>query len=110
VDCRGKDFNPDNETPDDSLDFRYGGSQKRHAIFEAAKRWNREHSGDIPFLVSAIDAWFLTDSRPETSADGRHWSEERTPAWDDRPSIGEADSFSIQNSADSNRNYSRFNI
>ena len=43
-----------------------------------------------------IDAWFLTDPRPETTFDGRHYSGESEDVIEDRPLMGEADG--IQNS------------
>ena len=86
MDCRGKDWNPTFEPPDDSLDFRYGGAKQRHAIFEIGRQWT-----DSAFRVSVIDAWLLTDPRPETTFDGRHYSGESEDALEDRPLMGEAD-------------------
>jgi hypothetical protein len=89
IDCWGKDY-PGREVADDSLDFRIGGAVKRHAVFDVAKSWNAVHDS---FRLSVVDAWFLTDSRPETSFDGRHWSEDENPARNERPLMGEADGF-----------------
>jgi hypothetical protein len=77
------------------LDFRYGGAKKRFAVFDVARRWNRLHHTDeaTSFRLSAVDAWFLTDNRPETTSDGRHYTLERAGN-DKRPLIGEADGIS----------------
>ena len=59
--------------PQDSYEFRLGGSLKRHVIFDIARQWNRVNQEDPPFRVSVADAWLLTDNRPETTSEGRHW-------------------------------------
>jgi hypothetical protein len=57
-----------------------------------AKEWNRVHQAQPPFRLSVVDAWQLTDHRPETTTDGRHWiSESLTQFWDKRSRIGEAE-------------------
>lgn len=85
--------------PEDSLDFRIGGAKKRHAIYEVARRWNRQFSQSPPFKVSAIDVWQLTDNRPETTNDGRHWIDEgRGDFVRIRPGIGEAEGNTLSNS------------
>jgi len=63
---------------------------KRLGIIELAKRWNKEHDG---FRVSVVDAWLLTDSRPETTSDGRHYTAAEDQPWygPQRPLMGEAD-------------------
>ena len=72
----------------DSLNYRLGSYLKRQAIYEVARRWNLKKS----FRVSVVDAWKLTDNRPETSFEGRHWVIDQI---DDRasrrPLIGEAE-------------------
>jgi hypothetical protein len=73
------------------LDSRLGGSRKRHVIFNLARNWNRIHLGEEPFRLSVIDAWMLTDNRPETTSDGLHWVVENKNTWDQRPKIGEAE-------------------
>jgi hypothetical protein len=77
--------------------LRQGGARKRHKIFEIARRWNREHRerGYEPFRVSVVDAWMMTDNRPETTSDGRHWVPEGGNPWPQRPRIGEAEGISI---------------
>ena len=87
VDCRGKDYNPDNPSPDDSLDFRFGASRKRWAIYDLAKTWN-EGTG---VRVSVVDAWEITDPRPETTSDGRHYSSDNAKIGEQRRYVGEAD-------------------
>jgi len=60
------------------------------------------HLGKEPFRLSVIDAWMLTDNRPETTGDGFHWvAEFRTDLLNQRPRIGEAEgSISDQVSTD----------
>lgn len=87
VDCRGKDYNPDHTPPDDSLDFRFGASRKRWAIYDLAKTWN-EGTG---VRVSVVDAWEITDPRPETTSDGRHYSSDNPKIGEQRRYVGEAD-------------------
>jgi hypothetical protein len=79
--------------PYDSLDFRMGGSKKRHAIYDLARVWNKAHLDHPPFRVSAVDAWQLTDNRMETTYDGRHWIAEGKK-WAPRKGIGEAEGIS----------------
>lgn len=81
---------PDTPAPADSLDFRLGGSIKRHAIYEVARKWNQFKNAT--FRVSAVDAWQLTDHRMETTSDGRHWIDEMNGyySWR-RQGIGEAE-------------------
>ena len=50
--------------------------------------------------LSVIDAWLLTDSRPETNYDGRHYSGENEDTTPDRPLIGEADGIRINEGSD----------
>jgi hypothetical protein len=92
VDCRPKDWDPNSELPDDSLDFRYGGAKQRSAVFEIGRKWIQQNT-ESQFRLSVIDAWLLTDSRPETTSDGRHYSGENddTQLLQDRPLMGEAD-------------------
>ena len=45
----------------------------RHTITKVAKDWNKMHGTDAPFKVSVVDVWLLTDNRPETTTEGRHW-------------------------------------
>jgi hypothetical protein len=44
---------------------------QRHALQEVALLWNHFYENS-PFRVSAIDAWQLTDNRPETTAHERY--------------------------------------
>jgi hypothetical protein len=82
--------------PWDSLDFRIGGSVKRHAIFEIARKWNARHKNDPPFKVSVVDAWQLTDNRLETTAEGRHWiAEDGGEFATMRKGIGESEGISL---------------
>jgi len=103
VQCYGEynivysDSHPDTPAPVDSLDFRLGGSQKRHAIHEVAREWNTAQlaSGNATFRVSAVDAWQLTDQRMETTSDGRHWIDEMNGYYSyRRRGIGEAEGTS----------------
>jgi hypothetical protein len=91
VDCRGKDYKQGENKPSESLDFRFGGNIKRHAVIDVAEKWNEEH--EEGFRVSVVDAWWLTDSRPETTSDGRHYSSPEEKPWyaAERPLMGEAD-------------------
>lgn len=90
MDCHGKDWDPNFERPDDSLDFRYGGAKQRRAVFEIARSWIQQNP-ESSFRLSVIDAWLLTDSRPETTSDGRHYSADIEDVVEDRPLMGEAD-------------------
>jgi hypothetical protein len=67
---------------------------KRHGVIELAKRWNEQHKDG--FRVSVVDAWQLTDGRPETTSDGRHYSPPDEKPYDaaERPLMGEADGTS----------------
>jgi hypothetical protein len=44
-----------------------------------------------PFRVSVVDAWLLTDHRPETTSEGRHWIAENKKLTLLRNGIGEPD-------------------
>ena len=88
---------PDATPPSDTLDFRLGGSMKRHAIHDVAKKWNQE--GNSTFRVSAVDAWQLTDNRMETTSDGRHWIDESGYHSQRRKGIGEAEGICPLNSS-----------
>jgi hypothetical protein len=79
--------------PDDSLDFRLGGSKKRQAIYQTARVWNNLHRENPPFRVSVVDAWKLTDNRPETTYEGRHWIAEGKKICP-RKSVGETEGIS----------------
>ena len=41
--------------------------------------------------VSVVDAWEITDPRPETTSDGRHYSSDNPNIGQQRPYVGEAD-------------------
>jgi hypothetical protein len=61
------------QVPRESISFRYGAEKARHTITNVAKDWSRERAENPPFRVSVVDAWLLTDNRPETTTEGRHW-------------------------------------
>jgi hypothetical protein len=48
-------------------------------------------SSEGRFKVSCVDAFWLTDARPESTSDGRHYSAEGEGWRSQRPLIGEAD-------------------
>lgn len=58
---------------------------------EVARLWNREYRN--AFRLSVVDEWRLTDNRPETTFEGRHWVSEwfSTGNYAYRPLIGEAE-------------------
>jgi len=62
-------------------------------VWDVAKKWNQIHENDLPFRTSVVDVWQLTDNRPETSSEGRHWVYERTgdASLSARPLMGEAE-------------------
>ena len=72
----------------------------RDRIFDLARKWNRI-TLDNPdmFRLSVVDAWKVTDDRPETVYDGRHWIVEehydRYRVSEFRPLIGEAEGINI---------------
>jgi len=50
------------------------------------------HQNSSPFRVSVVDSWALTDNRPETVFEGRHWLNEyeHRDKERQRPLLGEA--------------------
>lgn len=78
--------------PDDSLDFRIGVSKKRQVAYQAASEWNRKNQ---PFKLSVVDAFAMTDARPETTNDGTHWVEEHEKSHLIRPTVGEAEGIRL---------------
>jgi hypothetical protein len=66
-------------------------SQKRHAVYEVARQFHLENVDNPPFKVSVVDAWQLTDNRPETTSEGRHWIAEDSAYREFRNGIGEGD-------------------
>ena len=56
-----------------------------------ASKWNNLHSKELPFRLSVVDAWMMTDNRPESTSDGVHWIEENEKSSLVRPTVGEAD-------------------
>jgi hypothetical protein len=77
--------------PKDSIDFRIGGSAKRKAMYFVAHHWNQMHRQNPPFRLSVVDAWDMTDNRPEATSEGRHWVSEDEGAEKIRPFVGETD-------------------
>jgi hypothetical protein len=74
-----------------------------------AKRWNAQFTEG--FRVSVVDAWLLTDNRPETTNEGRHWIDEGKGNFvTKRPLIGEAEGKSLFNCLADVRLYSGSNI
>ena len=71
--------------------YRYGESKVRFAIYSVAKNWNAMYRESPPFRVSVVDAWLLTDHRPETTSEGRHWIAEDDKFRILRNGIGESD-------------------
>ena len=63
----------------------------RHAVYRVARTWNKIYKDNPPFRVSVVDAWLLTDNRPETTMEGRHWIAEDKKYKAFRKGIGEAD-------------------
>ena len=58
-----------------------------------------------------VDAWLLTDNRPETTNEGRHWIDEGKGNFvTKRPLIGEAEGKSLFNCLADVRLYSGSNI
>ena len=78
------------------LDLRWATSLSRSYVFKTARAWNKAHKANPPFRLSVIDGWQLTDNRPETSSEGRHWISEDVGELDTfRKGIGEPDGSSI---------------
>jgi hypothetical protein len=76
-----------------SRDLRFAGSRSRSWVFKLARQWNQ---GGSPFRLSIIDGWILTDNRPETSSEGRHWISEDSGELDHyRHGIGEPDGSTL---------------
>ena len=81
---------PNQQPPEDSIDFRLGGSLKRRVCYDVAQAWHQANP-DCPFRVSVIDAWKLTDNYAESTSDGRHWVVELKNALDKRTKQGQAE-------------------
>lgn len=86
-------YEPDGEFQGtkDSITFRYGAGNMRFAVYRVAQTWNQMYKNNPPFRVSVVDAWLLTDNRPETTSEGRHWIAEDKKFKELRQGIGEAD-------------------
>ena len=96
----------DQGPPEHTMDHRIGASHKRNIIYQVVSTWNREHPGNQQqpgnqesgdpnqrnsFKVSVVDSFGLTDARPETTRDGRHWALEMEEIKLLRPLLGEAE-------------------
>ena len=85
----------DKGPPEHTMDHRIGASRKGNILYQVVSTWNREHAetGGASFKVSVIDTFGLTDARPETTRDGRHWAAEMDDIKLLRPLLGEAEGF-----------------
>lgn len=45
----------------------------------------------MPFKLSVVDAFAMTDARPESTSDGTHWVEENEKSYLIRPTVGECE-------------------
>ena len=65
---------------------------KKTCNLEVATQWKEMHKDNLPFRT-AVDARQLTDNRPETSSERRHWACEKSKdaSLEMKPLTGEAE-------------------
>lgn len=74
---------------------RKNSARLRDLALEETRSWARRRRGAEGGKVGFVDAFAITDNRPETSVDGVHWvaytDEERGWTRNSRPAVGEAE-------------------